>query len=220
MMTPEELIILGKRYLEWLKEHKITVGLTAVLVVGLSLATMSYLNKKTQKYETVWKNLGELSLDTSIAEFQEPKAREELLSRAVEAYKGMLEGSSAKGAEPWVLFQLGNAQYSSRKYDEAITTYKEFLNKYSDHSLKPFVRQSLAYACEEKGHYDAALMYFQGNAPTDSHYLVSQEKWDTGRCYEKLGQKEEAKKAYTGAINLAPESPWAKLAQYRLDSLE
>lgn len=219
-MNKEELIALGNRYLEWLKEHKITVGLTAVLVVGLAIATLSYLNKKTREYEAVWKNLGELSLDTSIAEFQESKAREELLSKALEVYKGMLEGSSAKGAKPWVLFQLGNTQYSSKKYDEAITAYKEFLSKYSDHPLKPFVRQSLAYACEEKGHYDAAIMYFQGNAPTDSPYLMAQEKWDTGRCYEKLGQKEEARKAYTGAINLAPESPWAKLAQYRLDSLE
>ena len=47
-----------------------------------------------------------------------------------------------------------------------------------------------------------------------------QEKWDTGRCYEKMGKKDEAIKAYEEAVKLAPDSPFAKLSQFRLDSIQ
>lgn len=219
-MMPEEMIETGKRLLAWLSEHKLTVGLGAVLVLSLSIATTSYFSKKTREYESVWTRIGEMTLEASVAEFQEPKAREETLSKAVEQYKSMLGEAAAKKAAPWILFQLGNAQYSSGKYDDAISTYKEFLGKYGNHSLAPYVRQSLGYACEDKGHYDAALGYFQGATPQDNPYFVAQEKWDTGRCYEKMGRLEEARKAYTAAINLDPDSQWARLAQYRLDNLK
>ena len=57
---------------------------------------------------------------------------------------------SATGATPWLLSELGNAQYNVKKYDDAILTYREFINRYGSHPLVPVIRQSLGYVFEEK----------------------------------------------------------------------
>lgn len=219
-MTPEEMLEAGQKALKWILEHKITTTLTVVLVAGLTAATVSYVNKRTREYEAVWSNIGTLALDMSVAGFQDKEAREKTFTKAISEYKSMLEKGVASKATPWILFELGNAQYGAGKYDEAIQTYKEFLDNYGNHPLAPFVRQSIGYASEEKGHFDAAIRYLQGNAPADDPFLMAQEKWDLGRCYEKTGRKEDAIKAYQEAVRLAPESWFAKLSQYRLDCIQ
>ncbi|MEE9584017.1 MAG: tetratricopeptide repeat protein [Candidatus Brocadiales bacterium] len=220
-MMPEEMIEAGQNALDWILEHKITVALTVVIVSGLTGATAHYVNKRTNEYEAVWSKIGTLSLDTSIARFQDEKTQERTFTMAIEQYKLMLEeGPAPKKTKPWILFELGNAQYNAKKYTDAIQTYKQFLDGYGKHPLIPFVRQSIGYANEENGHLDAAIMYLQGNAPADDPVLLVQEKWDVGRCYEKMGRKEEAIKTYEEAVKLAPESQYAKLAQYRLDNIQ
>ncbi|MFQ5863215.1 MAG: tol-pal system YbgF family protein [Candidatus Brocadiales bacterium] len=219
-MTPEEIIEAGQKALNWILDHKITVALTVIFVTGITVVTVSYVSKRAKKYETAWSKIGVLSLDMGIAGFQDEKAREETFTKAIAEYKSMLEEGATKKVTPWILFGLGNAQYSAREYTDAIQTYKRFLDEYGDHPLVPFVRQSIGYASEEKGHLDAAIMYLQGNAPADDPFLMAQEKWDLGRCYEKMGRKEEAVKAYDEALELAPESQFARLSQYRLDCIQ
>lgn len=219
-MTPEELIETGKKLLNYLKENKFTIALVAVLISGLVIVAVSYFHKKTQEYERAWKTIGDLTTEVSMAEFQAKDARGEALNWAIEEYKKILEGTSAGKAAPWALFQLGNTLYIAKKYDEAIDQYKDFLTHYDNHPLVPLVRQSLAYAFEEKGHFEEAIQYLKGNAPQDNTYFMAQEKWDTGRCLEKMGQLEEARKAYMEAVRLAPQSPWGGLAQYRLDRMK
>ncbi|HHT9125216.1 MAG TPA: hypothetical protein ACFYD6_05280 [Candidatus Brocadiia bacterium] len=41
-----------------------------------------------------------------------------------------------------------------------------------------------------------------------------------GRCHEKLGSTEMAKKAYNEVIELLPDSDAARLAQYRLENIK
>ena len=220
-MTPEEILEVGQKAINWILEHKITAALTAVIVSSITIVTVMYIDKHRREYEAVWSKIGALSLDTNIAKFQEETARKKTFTTAIEQYKFMVEqGPAPKKARPWILFELGNAQYSAKEYDDAIQTYKQFLDEHGNHPLAPFVRQSIGYANEEKGHLDAAVMYLQGNAPEGDPVLVVQEKWDTGRCYEKMGKKDEAIKAYEEAVKLAPDSPFAKLSQFRLDSIQ
>lgn len=220
-MTPEELIETGKKSLNYLRENKLPIALIAILVSGLAVVGVNYFNKKTREYEKAWKTIGELTIDVGTAEFEaKDTKRDEALTFAVQEYKKILEGTSAGKAAPWALFQLGNTLYTAKKYDEAIAQYKDFLDHYGSHPLAPMVRQSIAYAFEEQGHFDAAVQYLQGNASQDNPYFAAQEKWDTGRCLEKMGQLEEARKAYLEAVRLAPQSPWGGLAQYRLDRMK
>lgn len=220
-MTPEEIMEAGQKALNWILEHKLTAALTLIIVSSVTIAAAMYLDKRRRQAESAWSQIGTLSLDTSVAKFQDETARKKTFTTAIEQYKYMLEqGTAPKKARPWILFELGNAQYNAKEYDDAIQTYKQFLEEYGSHPLTPFVRQSIGYANEEKGHLDAAVMYLQGNAPADNPSLMAQEKWDTGRCYEKMGKKEDAVRAYEEAVRLASDSPFGKLSQFRLDSIQ
>jgi predicted negative regulator of RcsB-dependent stress response len=219
-MTPEELIETGKKLLNYLKENKFPIAIIAVLLSGLVIVSVSYFNKKTREYEKAWKTISDLTMEVGMAEFQAKGVRDEAINWAIQEYKKVLESTSTGKAAPWALFQLGNTLYTAKKYDEAIVQYKDFLSRYGSHPLVPMVRQSIAYACEETGHFDTAVQYLQGNAPSDNPYFMAQEKWDMGRCLEKMGQLEEARKAYLEAVRLAPQSPWGGLAQFRLDRMK
>ncbi|MEE9201050.1 MAG: tetratricopeptide repeat protein [Candidatus Brocadiales bacterium] len=220
-MTPEEMMEAGQKALDWILEHKITVVLTVIFVSAITIVMVMHLDKSRRQHEAAWSKIGALSLDVSVSKFQDEKSREKTLSNAVEQYRFMLEeGAAPKNTKPWILFELGNTQYTAKEYTDAIETYKQFLDGYGGHGLVPFVRQSLGYASEEDGRLEEAIMYLKGNAPADNPLLLVQEKWDLGRCYEKLGRKDEAIKAYEEAVKLAPESRPAKLSQYRLDHIQ
>ncbi|HHT9120593.1 MAG TPA: tetratricopeptide repeat protein [Candidatus Hypogeohydataceae bacterium YC41] len=219
-MTPEELLETGKKLLNYLTENRLPIALIAVLVSGLAIVTVTHFKKKTREYEKAWKTIGDVTSEVSVAEFQAKEAKNEALNWAIQEYKKILEGPPAGTAAPWALFQLGNTLYVAKKYDEALDQYKNFLQHYSSHPIAPLVRQSIGYAYEEKGQYDAAIQYLQGNALKDNPYFAAQEKWDIGRCLEKMGKLEEARKTYLEAVRLAPQSPWGGLAQYRLDRMK
>jgi tetratricopeptide (TPR) repeat protein len=218
-MTPEEIIETGKKLLTFLRENKLRVALIAVVVSGLTVVTVGYFSKKTREYEKAWKTIGDVTSEVGVAEFQTKEVRDQALNWAVEEYKKVLEGTSAGKAAPWASFQLGNTLYTAKKYDEAIAQYKDFLEHYDSHPMAPMVRQSIACAYEETGHLAEAVQYYQGNAPQDNSYFQAQEKWDVGRCLEKMGKLEEARKSYQEAVKLAPQSPWGGLAQFRLDRM-
>ncbi|MCB7129101.1 MAG: tetratricopeptide repeat protein [Candidatus Brocadiales bacterium] len=220
-MTPEEIIEAGQKALDWMLEHKITVVLTVIFVSAITIVTVTYVDKREKEYEAAWAKIGALALDTSVAKFQDESAEKQTFTSAIEQYKFLLEqGTAPKKTRPWIVFELGNAQYGAKEYADAAETYKQFLGSYGDHPLAPLVRQSLGYACEENGRLDEAVVYLNGNAPADGPSLLAQEKWDLGRCYEKLGRKEEAVKVYGEAVKLAPDSWPAKLAQFRLENMQ
>ena len=220
-MMPEEMIEAGQNALDWLLEHKITVVLTVIVVYALTIMSARYVNERTQEYEAAWTKIGILSMDTGVAKFQDEQTRERTYATVIQQYKTLLvDGPAPKKVRPWILFELGNAHYEAKEYDDAIKIYRRFLENYGNHPKVPYVKQSLGYASEETGQIDEAITYFQGTAAADDPYLKAQEKWDIGRCYEKLGKKEDATVAYREAVALAPDSQPAELSQYRLDNLQ
>ncbi len=218
-MTPEELIETGKKLLNYIKENKGPIAIIIVLLTGLGVVSYTYFSKKASEQEKAWKTISDVTSELSMAGFQKKEVKDEALKWAIDEYKKLLESASAGKATPWVLYQLGNTLFTAKKYDEAADHYKKFLEDYKTHPLVPMVRQSLAYTYEEKGQFNEAIQYLKGNAPTDNPYFLAQENWDIGRCLEKLGEVEQAKKAYQETVKLAPQSQWGGLAQFRLDNL-
>ena len=186
------------------------------IAIGVGVAFL--ISHKSRGADEAWEGVSRVNAELVASTRQnakDEKSRNDALSRAAAAYKSLKAANPSSGVMPWILFQLGNISYSLKNYDDAIREYNAFLDGYSGHPLTAMIRQSLGYAYEEKGLFQEAIRQFEG-ASTANSALLAQEGWDSGRCYEKAGQTNEAIRLYTRTVELSPNSNWAAMAQYRL----
>ena len=197
------------------------------LIIGLAVAVAAgvpsylYQQKGANDRGEVWSRIYRMNYEMATAEQGGPEQKKEALEGAIQEYTFLKNNLSATGATPWLLSELGNAQYKVKKYDDAIITYREFISRYGTHPLAPLIRQSLGYVFEEKEQLKEAIEQFEEIArDPEATYLKAQMGIDTGRCYEKLGQLKSAVTAYKDIVATYPESGCAKMAKYRLEDLE
>ncbi|HHT9125213.1 MAG TPA: tetratricopeptide repeat protein [Candidatus Brocadiia bacterium] len=208
----------GQRLLKLINENKIVVGLAFIVTMAIPTGIWIFKAKKKTASEYTWYRMSQINNELLAAE--QLGEHEKALSETIEAYIDIKTNQAATDATPWLLLRLGNAQCDARKFDNAIETYREFIKKYPQHSAVSLVRLSLGYAYEEKGMMQEALQQFKEIAGEDNLFIKTQRALDMGRCHEKLGSTDMAKKAYNEVIELSPNSDTARLAQYRLENLE
>ncbi len=197
----------------------IAIGIGAAVAAGVPLYL--YSQKGTNDFNEVWSRVYQINYELAVAQNEGPEEKTEAIEGAISEYTFLKNNLSTTGATPWLLLELGNAQYKAAKLDEAIITYREFLARFVKHPLAPIIRHSLGYVLEEKGELKEAIEQFEKIANTpESTYLKAQVKLDTGRCYEKLGKLTSAVAAYKDVIGSFPESSCAKMAAYRLEDIE
>ena len=197
------------------------------LLIGLAVAVAAgvpsylYQQKGANDRGEVWSRIYRMNYEMATAEQGGPEQKKEALEGAIQEYTFLKNNLSATGATPWLLSELGNAQYKVKKYDDAIITYREFISRYGTHPLAPLIRQSLGYVFEEKEQLKEAIEQFEEIArDPEATYLKAQMGIDTGRCYEKLGQLKSAVAAYKDIVATYPESGFAKMARYRLEDID
>jgi outer membrane protein assembly factor BamD (BamD/ComL family) len=197
------------------------------LIIGLAVAVAAgvpsylYQQKGANDRGEVWSRIYRMNYEMATAEQGGPEQKKEALEGAIQEYTFLKNNLSATGATPWLLSELGNAQYNVKKYDDAIITYREFISRYGTHPLAPLIRQSLGYVFEEKEQLKEAIEQFEEIArDPEATYLKAQMGIDTGRCYEKLGQLKSAVTAYKDIVATYPESGFAKMARYRLEDID
>ena len=197
----------------------IAIGLAVVVAAGVP--TYLYQQKGANDLGEVWSRIYRMNYEVAAARQEGPEKKREAIEGAIKEYTFLKDNLSATGATPWLLSELGNAQYNIKEYDDAILTYREFISRYGSHPLIPVIRQSLGCVLEEKGQLKEAIEQFEEIAKDpEATYLKAQVGLDTGRCYEKLGQTNSAVAAYKDIVATYPESGCAKMAKYRLEDLE
>ena len=210
-----------RNFLKFFDDNKLWIAIGFAVVVAVGVPLYLYNQKGTNDFNEVWSRVYQINYELAVAQNEGPQEKTEAIKGAISEYSFLKDKLSTTDATPWLLLELGNAQYKAEKYDEAIITYREFLARFGKHPLAPIIRQSLGYVLEEKGQLKEAVEQFEkiANAP-ESTYLKAQVKLDAGRCYEKLGQLLSAEAAYKDVIGSFPESSCAKMAEYRLEDIE
>jgi len=204
--------------LKMLDKYKVIIGIGVGVAIAIGVGVTFLVSNKSRNAEDAWQSVWKVNSDLAVSVRQhakDEKNRNLALAKAAEAYRSIKNTSPSSGVMPWILFQLGNISYSLKNYDDAIREYNAFLDSYGSHPLAPTIRQSLGYAYEEKGLFLEAVKQFEGVSFANSAF-TAQEGWDAGRCYEKLGQTNDAIRLYTKTVEFSPNSNWAAMAQYRL----
>lgn len=209
-----------RKYLKIINENWLKICIGLIIITAIVIPVYLYKQKKTNDFYEVWSRMWRISYEIVVAQQEEPEKKDEAINGFVNEYIFLKNNLSTTDATPWLLLELGNLQYNAKNYDEAISTYKEFINKIGNHPLVPMIRQSLGYAFEENGQLKEAIEQFEKIAlNAEAEFLKAQVKLDAGRCYEKVGQLSSAKAAYKDVISFSPEGHYAKMAKYRLEDI-
>jgi outer membrane protein assembly factor BamD (BamD/ComL family) len=208
-------------FFKFFDDNKLWIAIGLAVVVAAVVPTYLYKQKGAHDLGEVWSRIYRMNYEMATAQQGGSEKEKEAFEGAISEYTFLKNNLSATGATPWLLSELGNAQYNVKKYDDAIITYREFITSYGSHPLAPLIRQSLGYVFEEKKQLKEAIEQFEEIAKDpEATYLKAQVGLDTGRCYEKLGQSNSAVAAYKDIIATYPESGSATMARYRLEDLE
>ena len=206
------------RLLELVNENKILVGLIVALLIAAPTGAWMYFENRRTASEDAWYRLSQINKE--LVSSEQANARDMMLSETIGSYINLKTNQSTTEVTPWLLLRLGIAQFDAGKFDDAIDTYSELIKGYSRHSAIALARLSLGCAYEEKGMMQDALQQFEAIEVEDNPFIKTQRALDMGRCYEKLGATEEAKRAYNEAIEHSPGTNEARLAQFRLESFK
>ncbi|MHC4454833.1 MAG: tetratricopeptide repeat protein, partial [Planctomycetota bacterium] len=178
-----------RKILKFFDDNKITIAIGFAIAVAIGVPVYLYKQKGTEDFDEVWSRIYQINYEVATAQQGGPEKQNEAIEGAIREYTFLKDNLSTTGATPWLLLELGNAQYKVKKYDDAILTYKEFIKRFGDHSLAPIIRQSLGCVFEEKEQLQEAVEQFEKIAKdSEAAYLKAQVSLDAGRCYEKLKQ--------------------------------
>jgi outer membrane protein assembly factor BamD (BamD/ComL family) len=210
-----------RNFLKFFDDNKLTIAIGLAVAIAIGVPVYLYNQRGTNDFNEVWSRVYQINYEVAVAQNEGPQEKTEAIEGAISEYTFLKDNLSTTDATPWLLLELGNAQYKAEKHDEAIITYREFIARFGKHPLAPIIRHSLGYVLEEKGELKEAIELFEeiAKAP-ESTYLKAQVKLDAGRCYEKLGEFLSAEAAYKDVIGSFPESSCAKMAEYRLEDIE
>ncbi|MEK6764617.1 MAG: tetratricopeptide repeat protein [Planctomycetota bacterium] len=210
-----------RKFLKFFDDNKLKIAIGLAVAIAIGVPVYLYKQKGISDFNEVWGRVYQINYEMAVAGQEVPEKKTEAIEGAISEYTFLKDNLSTTGATPWLLLELGNAQYKAKKYDEAVFTYREFITRFGKHPLAPVIRQSLGYVLEEKGQLQEAVEQFEKIAKDpESSYIKAQVRLDAGRCYEKLGQLNSAVAAYKDVIGSFPESSCAKMAEYRLEDLE
>ena len=210
-----------RNFLKFFDDNKIVIAIGFAVVLAIGVPVYLYKQKATENFDQVWSRIYQINYEVATARQSGSEKQNEAIEGAIREYTFLKDNLSTTGATPWLLLELGNSQYKVKKYDDAMLTYREFIERFGDHSLVPIVRQSLGYVLEEKEQFNEAVGQFEKIAKDpEATYLKAQAKLDAGRCYEKLKQINAAMSAYKDVIDSFPDSGWAKMAKYQLEDIE
>jgi len=223
-----------RNFLKFFDDNKLWIAIGFAVAVAAGVPSYLYRQKGVNDLDEVWSRIYRMNYEVATAQQGGPEKKKEALEGAISEYTFLKDNLSTTGATPWLLLELGNAQYNVKKllelgnaqynvkkYDDAILTYRGFITRFGNHPLTPVIRQSLGYVLEEKKQLKEAVEQFEKIAKDpEAVYLKAQVGLDAGRCYEKMQQLNFAVAAYKDVIDISPESGWAKMAKYRLEDLE
>lgn len=237
LRKPDEFVSFWTRVWAVLRENRLPLifGLAAAVVVGSGVAVWTHFSTKRHEAATMdltqalktyaapllaKDDVEETSTDNSdrdVPRFHSAKERAEATLKSLDAL-GKASGGAALAKEGLPL--RATALLDLDRVDEALTTYRKFLSETSDRDpLIAFAHEGLGYALERKGDLARAREEFRAMAPGENSPQRDRALWHEARLLQKMGKKDDAKKALQMIVEKFAESTLRDDVQARLAAL-
>lgn len=117
---------------------------------------------------------------------------------------------------------LGNNFYKVAMYDRALEEYNYVLSRAAD-KIDPLVRElallSAGYSHEQMKDYSQAIKMFEAIADSGDSIFADEALISSARCYEQLGQPDNASKSYMRLVSEHPDSSYIPEATTRMEAI-
>lgn len=185
----------------------VIAGSTIFLILIAVLGYISYTDNLKNENQILFDELA-MNYHASLAHDSKINLTE-VLMKANKLIKKTGDDSSRNLA----LLYMGNISLNSKHYQESIKYYEDFSKKWEDVTLLILARMNIGIAYEGLGTFNEAITnYSKALKISEPNYLEKEIKLALARCYEKVGNLNQAKAIYT---NL----PDSEVAIYRLNKL-
>jgi predicted negative regulator of RcsB-dependent stress response len=189
---------------------KVVIAVLVVIAALVSFLVYSYTSRKkarTLEYEA-YKMYYSRPISSSIS-------GEERYKKALETF----QKAYAAKKSPLSLFYIAACYYDLGQYDNALTTLKDFIGRYSgDEGLIPLAYQKMALTQIKKGDTAGAKKTLDNLYALKGDIYKDFALMEYGKLLEREGKSDEAKKKYEELTKRFPDSPFidevkAKLAE-------
>lgn len=217
LKEPDEFVSTAARMILWTKENLrlILVGVIIVVLVVFSIVFWR-IRVKTREAEAF--NLLHRASEI-LSKAQDPSSGD--YREALDEFERIRREYPGTHASQLAQLQLGQGFLNSKQYDKAAETYRQFLDSNPGENLyRLFALQNLGYAHEGQGDYQRALDSFRELVDMGESFLQPWGYLSMGRCYEKLGKREEALRAYRTFLEKFPDSTMAPMIRHKVGTLE
>ena len=187
------------------------MAIAAVIIIYLGINTyMKYINKKGQ-------NVYNLAYSALSKNMESNKNRDEL-KRSEELFKEVIDRYGRSKVSNLALPELAYIKFLGKKYDEAISLYKEFLNQVPDKATyQSMARMALAACYEEKGDFKMAIETLEQVMSGPDDLFKEQAMLNLARVYRLAHQQEKSKNILKEFIKKYGNSPFLPLAKAHVE---
>lgn len=221
LKEPDEFITYTERAFLFVRKHlkEVVLGISVLVavVVALSLFQMWEKRKESEAQAAFASAMEAYQKATLTYGETEPSAFKEALGKLEEVTKRFPRTRPGKLS---YLYQ-GNLYLRQGSYDEAMKAFTTFLDKGGEEKLlRAFATEGLAYAYEGKKDFAKALEYYRRTMEIAEALPMQNAYLGAGRCYERLGKREEALESYRAYLKGAPKSQESNMVEHRIALLE
>jgi tetratricopeptide (TPR) repeat protein len=217
LKEPDEFITTAAKVLLWTREN-LRLILTGIVVGVLVASSIVFWRIRTERREEAALNSFHRASEILVSS-ENPSSKR--YKEALDEFERIKREYPGSKASQLAQLQLGRGFLESKQYDKAVEAYRTFLEGNPAEILyRLFALQNLGYAYEGQGDYQRALDSFQGLVDMGESFLRPWAYISIGRCYEKLGKREEAVQNYRMFLEKYPESTMVPMIKNKLGTLE
>jgi len=201
----------------WARLHQtqLLVGVAAVLFIAASVVWVTLSHHSAE--EAALEILAEVETRARAAVFAKPAEQADAVKDVAARCDLLAADHPNSDATPLALLRAGMLYCLIGRAREAVPYFERALELGDDRpGLAGLARRGLAEALEASAKYRQAIEQYRLLVEDGAGATRAQVNWDIGRCYDQLGEPDQAESFYTKAVQDGGDSGWADLARSRL----
>jgi len=216
-----ETVVTG---IQWSRHHVTAVIAGSIVVLGVAAGILWFVYSRQQAQLAAADRLSKIQSSAAMALTEKDAAREDAIRKVQADYDALIRSPSDASVAPLAAYWAAAFLSEADKPAEAAGYFERAVGLAGARTgLRKLAQRGLAESLEAAGKFETAIQEYKTLAEesekAEARQDAAEADWDIARCYEQLGDIEQAKVFYAKARELGGDSSWGNMARFGLESL-